>query len=367
VAIKGALAKTTVPVEYIRDVYMGNVLQGGEGQAPARQAMLFAGLPSSIEAMTVNKVCSSGLKAVMLAAQNIQLGLSEAEIAGGMESMSRVPYYIPRAGQNPNFGPIAMEDGLIKDGLWDVYNQFHMGNCAEHTAKQLNITRKQQDEYAIRSFKRAQAAWAQRKFDDEIVPVSVPGKGKDTMVTEDEGYLNLNEAKIPTLKPAFVKNGPGTVTAANASTMNDGASALVLVSSKLASTYGGNSRVLSRIVSYADAAVEPIDFSIAPAKAIQLALDRASLRKEDVAIWEINEAFAVVVKATELILGLDENTKINMLGGGISLGHALGSSGSRILTTLVHQLSPGQYGVAALCNGGGASSALIVQRVSHVA
>ncbi len=343
---------------------MGNVLQANEGQAPARQAMLFAGLPSRIEAVTVNKVCASGLKAVIFAAQNIQLGLADAQVAGGMESMSRVPYYVPRAGLNPSFGHIPMDDGLIKDGLWDVYNQFHMGNCAEHTAKQFHVSREAQDEYAIRSFKRAQRAWAEGKFDAEITPVAVPGKGGETIVKEDEGFRNLNEAKVPMLKPAFAKDG--TVTAANASSMNDGASALVLASADLAAKYGSSSRVLSRIVSYADAAVDPIDYSIAPAKAIKLALERANLKTKDIALWEINEAFAVVIKVTEQLLGLDETARVNMLGGAIALGHALGSSGARILTTLLHQLKPGEYGAVALCNGGGASSAMIVQRIDHV-
>ncbi|OAA60214.1 Thiolase [Niveomyces insectorum RCEF 264] len=372
VAIRGALAKTSVPVQDIRDVYMGNVLQAGEGQAPARQAMLFAGLPTSIEAVTVNKVCSSGLKAVMQAAQNIQLGLADAQIAGGMESMSRVPYYVPRAAQNPAFGNVQLEDGLIKDGLWDVYEQFHMGSCAEHSAKQFGITRQAQDAYAVRSFKRAQKAWMEHKFDEEIVPVivkqrRVAGGEQEITVQEDEGYKNLNEAKLSTLQPAFVKDGTGTVTAANSSTMNDGASALVLASADVAARHGQKSRVLSRIVAYADAAVDPIDYSIAPAKAISLALHRAGLEKKDIALWEVNEAFAVVIKVTEQLLGLDDDTtRINTVGGAIALGHALGSSGSRLLTTLVHQLAVGEYGVVALCNGGGAGSAMVVQRVDSV-
>ncbi|KFY14235.1 hypothetical protein V492_02764 [Pseudogymnoascus sp. VKM F-4246] len=362
-AIKAAFTKSNVPVEHIRDVYMGNVLQANEGQAPARQAMLFAGLPSTTDAVTVNKVCSSGLKAVMLAAQNIQLGLADAEIAGGMESMTRVPYYVPRASLNPSFGSMEMQDGLIGDGLWDVYKQFHMGNCAEHSAKQFNISRKEQDEFAIRSFKRAQRAWKEGKFDEEITPVTVDGKnGQSVKVAEDQGYLSLNEEKIPNLPPAFLKDGTGTITAANASSMNDGASAMVLVNADLAAQYGKSSRVLSKIVSYADAAVDPIDFSIAPAKAIKIALQRANLQVKDIALWEINEAFASVVKITEKLVGLDDN-KVNVLGGAISLGHALGSSGSRILTTLLHQLKVGEYGAVALCNGGGAASAMIIRRV----
>jgi len=363
-AIKSAIEKSRIPTEKITDVYMGNVLSAGMGQAPARQATIFAGLSPTVEAVTVNKVCASGLKAVVLAAQNIQLGLAEAQVAGGMESMSRVPYYLSRAAQQPPFGHVSMKDGLIEDGLWDVYNQFHMGNCAENTAKKYNVSRQAQDEYAIRSFERAQAAWKEGKFDDEIVPVTVKSKKGDTVVKEDEGYNNLRKDKVGTLKPAFVKEG-GSVTAANSSTFNDGASALVLANKELAMQYGKESRVLARIVSSADAAIDPVDFPVAPAKAVPIALERAGLKKEDIAIWEFNEAFAAVIKANEQILGL-ENAKVNLLGGAISLGHALGSSGSRILTTLLHQLKPGEYGVAAICNGGGAATAMVVQRIASV-
>jgi len=322
-------------------------------------------LSPTVEAVTVNKVCASGLKAVVLAAQNIQLGLAEAQVAGGMESMSRTPYYLPRAAQNPPFGEVKLEDGLIKDGLWDVYNQFHMGVCAEQTAKKYKVSREDQDAYAIRSFERAQAAWAAGKFKDEIAPVSVKGKRGDTVVSEDEGYQNLKKDKVATLKPAFIRDGTGTVTAANSSTFNDGASALVLGSKAIAQEFGKGSRVLAKIVSSADAAIDPVDFPVAPAKAVPLALERAGLKKEDIAIWEFNEAFAAVIKANEQILGL-ENAKVNLLGGAISLGHALGSSGSRILTTLLHQLQVGEYGVAAICNGGGAATAVVVQRIDSV-
>jgi len=365
IAIKSAVDKSKVPVEKITDIYLGQVLQGNVGQAPARQAMIFAGLPKSIEPTTINKVCSSGLKAVSMAAQNIQLGLAEAQIAGGMENMSQVPYYVPRASQNPAFGNIKLEDGLIKDGLTDVYDQFHMGVCAETTAKKLEITREQQDQYAIQSYERAQAAWKAKAFADEIAPVTVKGRKGDTIVDTDEGYLDVKLDKVPTLKPAFVRDGTGTVTAANSSTLNDGASALVLVNKALAKEYGSGSRVLARIVSSADAAVDPVDFPIAPAKAVPIALERAGITKDQVAIWEFNEAFAAVIKANEKILGL-ENAKVNPLGGAISLGHALGSSGSRILTTLLHQLKPGEYGVAAICNGGGGASAMVVQRIESV-
>ena len=365
-AIKAAVERAKVPVEKITDVYFGNVMQASIGQAPARQATLFAGLPPTVESITVNKVCASGLKAVVLAAQNIQLGLAEAQIAGGMESMSQVPYYIPRASQNPPFGEIKMQDGLIKDGLWDVYNNIHMGNCAENTAKKYKLTREAQDAYAIRSFERAQAAWAANAFADEIVPVTVKSKKSETTVSRDEGYDTLRRDKVPTLPPAFDRSGSGTVTAANSSTMNDGASALVLTNSALASEYGGESRVLAKLISSSDGAVSPLDFPVAPAKAVPIALDRAGLKTSDIAVWEFNEAFAAVILANQQILGLDEDAVVNPLGGAISLGHALGSSGSRILTTLVHRLKPGEYGCAAICNGGGAATAVIVKRVDKV-
>ncbi|KAK4186868.1 mitochondrial acetyl-CoA acetyltransferase [Podospora australis] len=362
VAIKSAVEKSKVPISKITDVYMGNVLQGSVGQAPARQAAIFAGLPPTIEAITINKVCASGLKAVAFAAQNIQLGLAEAQVAGGFENMSRVPYYVPRGSGMPAFGHIKMEDGLIKDGLTDVYDQFHMGNCAENTVKNYKLTREEQDAYAIQSYERAQAAWKSGAFADEIAPVTVKGRKGDTIIDTDEGYLDVKLDKVATLKPAFVRDGTGTVTAANSSTLNDGASALVLGSKAIAQEYGAGSRVLARIVSSADAAVDPIDFPIAPAKAVPIALERAGITKDQVAIWEFNEAFAAVIKANEKILGL-EGARMNLYGGAIALGHALGSSGSRILTTLLHQLKPGEYGVAAICNGGGAATAMVVQRI----
>ncbi|KAK8127675.1 acetyl-CoA acetyltransferase [Apiospora sp. TS-2023a] len=365
VAIKSALEKSKVPVEKITDVYMGNVLQGNIGQAPARQASIFAGLPSNVEAITINKVCASGLKAVVFAAQNIQLGLAEAQIAGGMENMSQVPYYVPRSSSLPAFGHVKMEDGLIKDGLTDVYDQFHMGICAETTAKKYEVTREMQDAYAIQSYERAQAAWKDKAFADEIAPVTVKGRKGDTVIDTDEGYLDVKLDKVPTLKPAFIRDGTGTVTAANSSTLNDGASALVLGNRAIAKKYGAGSRVLARICGSADAAMDPVDFPIAPAKAVPIALKRAGITKDQVAVWEFNEAFAAVIKANEKILGL-ENARVNPLGGAISLGHALGSSGSRILTTLLHQLKPGEYGVAAICNGGGAATAIVVQRIESV-
>lgn len=301
VAIKAAIEKSNVPASKITDVYFGNVLQGSVGQAPARQASIFAGLSSEVEAVTVNKVCASGLKAVVLAAQNIQLGLAEAQVAGGMENMSQVPYYVPRASSNPAFGNIKMEDGLLKDGLTDVYNAFHMGNCAETTAKKYKVSREDQDAYAIQSFERAQKAWGAGKFEEEIAPVTLTGKKGETIISKDEGYDNLKKEKVPTLKPVFIKDGSGTVTAANSSTLNDGASAVVLGNKSIAKEYGLGNRVLARIVASADAALDPIDFPVAPAKAVPIALERAGIKKEDVAIWEFNEAFAAVIKANEKV------------------------------------------------------------------
>lgn len=290
-----------MPVEKITDVYMGNVLQASVGQAPARQATIFAGLPESVEAVTINKVCASGLKAVVFAAQNIQLGLSEVQVAGGMENMSQVPYYMPRASGLPGFGHFNMEDGLIKDGLTDAYDQFHMGICAETTAKKYHITREMQDEYAIQSYARAQAAWGNKAFADEIAPVTVKSRKGDTIIDTDEGYLDVKLERVPSLKPAFLRDGSGTVTAANSSTLNDGASALVLGSKSIAQVYGPGSRVLARICSSADAAVAPVDFPIAPAKAVPIALERAGISKDQVAVWEFNEAFAAVIKANEKV------------------------------------------------------------------
>ena len=365
VAIKSAVENSTVPVSKITDVYMGQVLQAHSGQAPARQAAIFAGLPTSMETTTINKVCASGLKAVTIAASTIELGQSEAQVAGGMENMSRTPYYLPRASQQPPFGDQMLVDGLVSDGLMDIYNKVHMGVCAEKTAKDHAISREAQDEYAIGSYRRAQAAWKAGHFKEEVVPVDVPGKkGAVTTVAEDEGYTKLRADKVPTLKPAFVRDGSGTVTAANSSSFNDGASALVLGSGDVAREHGSESRVLARIVAYADAAVDPMLFPVAPAKVVPKVLERAGLRKEDIAVWEFNEAFAAVILANGKILGLDVK-KINPRGGAIALGHALGSSGSRILVTLLHQLEEGQYGCAAICNGGGASTGIVVQRIGH--
>ena len=276
---------------------MGQVLQAASGQAPARQAAIFAELGTSVEATTINKVCASGMKAVSIAAANVQLGLSQAQVAGGMENMSRVPLYMPRASHQPPFGEVKLQDGIVADGLWDVYNQKHMGSCAENTARKFKISREEQDEFAILSYKRAQQAWKDGSFKDEVVPVTVKGKKGDVIVSEDEGYNRLKLEKVPTLKPAFDRSGSGTVTAANASSFNDGASALVIGDRETAKKYGKGKAVLAKIVATADAATDPIDFTIAPAKVVAKVLDRAGLTKEQIKVWEFNEAFAVVIKA----------------------------------------------------------------------
>lgn len=300
-AIKEAIARSSVPADKITHVYMGNVLQAATGQAPARQASIFAGLSPTVEATTINKVCASGMKAVSIAAQQIELGQETALVAGGMENMSQVPYYLPRASQQPPFGEMKLQDGLIKDGLWDVYNQIHMGNCAESTAKKYEVSRQEQDDFAILSYKRAQEAWKDGSFQEEVVPVTVKGKKGDTVVSEDEGYNRLKLEKVPTLKPAFDKSGSGTVTAANSSSFNDGASALVLGDKATAKQYGKGKKVLARICGYADAAIDPIDFPVAPSKVVPLALERAGVSADQIKVWEFNEAFAAVIKANEKV------------------------------------------------------------------
>ncbi|KAJ1822073.1 Acetyl-CoA acetyltransferase A, mitochondrial [Coemansia sp. RSA 2675] len=355
VAIRGAINKAGIDPAHVKEVYMGNVLQAGEGQAPATQALIKAGLSESTPATTVNKVCASGMKAVMLAAQNIQLGMQPAMVAGGMESMSNVPFYSPRA---KDYGHAELSDGIIRDGLWDVYNNFHMGNCAENTARKHSITREMQDAHAVASYRRAAAAWEAGVFKDEVVPVTIATRKGDSVVSVDEEFSNVKFDKIASLRPVFEKNG--TVTAANASTLNDGASALLLMAAQRASDLGVTP--LARIVSYADAATLPIDFPIAPALAVPIALDRAGLATKDIALWEFNEAFSVVARVNEKILGLDPE-RVNVAGGAVALGHPIGSSGSRILVTLAHLLKPGQFGCASICNGGGGASAVVIQRI----
>ncbi|KAJ3275779.1 erg10, acetyl-CoA C-acetyltransferase [Terramyces sp. JEL0728] len=354
VAIKGAVEKAGLKPEQIEEVYMGNVVSAGAGQAPARQATLFAGLPESTEATTINKVCASGLKAVMLAAQNLQTGQRDIMVAGGFESMSNVPFYFPR---NAAYGNQVAKDGILHDGLTDPYNNIHMGSCAEGTAKEHGITREQQDEFAISSYTRASEAWKKGAFKEEITPIVLKSKKGDVVFAEDEGYKDVSFSKLPSLRPAFEKNG--TITAANASTLNDGASAVVLMTREKANELGV--KPLAKIISFADAATDPKKFAIAPSLAIPKALEKAGISVKDVDLFEINEAFSVVIRANEKILGIDPK-KVNVNGGGVSLGHPIGSSGSRILVTLVHLLEKGQVGCAAICNGGGAASSMVIQK-----
>ena len=360
-AIKGALAKSGVSSEAVNEVFMGNVISANLGQAPARQAAIGAGIGYHVPCTTVNKVCASGMKAVMLAAQSIMLGINDVVVAGGMESMSNVPYYVPKARFGYKYGNAELVDGLVKDGLFEVYYKFPMGNCAENTAKEMNITREQQDEYAIQSYKRSAAAWEAGMFKDEIVPVEMLGrKGETILMEEDEEFRNVMFDKIPSLKPVFDKNG--TVTAANASTMNDGASALVLVSKEKAEELG--LKPLAKIRGFADAATDPLWFTTAPALAIPKALKHAGVSADEVSYYEINEAFAAVAIANQRELHLD-NDRLNVFGGAVSLGHPLGASGARIITTLTSVLhkKSGEIGVAGICNGGGGASAIVIEKM----
>jgi acetyl-CoA C-acetyltransferase len=360
VAIKGALEKGNVKAELIDEVFMGNVLQAGVGQAPARQAALGAGLGNNVPCTTVNKVCASGMKAIMFGAQSILAGDNHIVVAGGMESMSQVPHYLD--GRNGvKFGNIGMLDGITKDGLLDVYSKVPMGNCAELCAKEYGFSREAQDEFAIASYTKSAEAWKAGKFNDEVVPVAVPQrKGDPIMVSEDEEYKNVFLDKIPSLRPAFDKEG--TITAANASTLNDGASAVILASKEAVEKYG--LKPIAKIVSYADAAHAPEWFTTAPSLAIPKALDKAGLTTADVDFWELNEAFAVVGMANTKILGLDP-AKVDVNGGAVSLGHPLGNSGSRVVVTLVNVLKQngGKIGGAAICNGGGGASAIIIENI----
>jgi len=359
IAITAALERAKCPKEAVDEVYMGAVLQGGMGQAPDRQAALFAGLPTSVPCTAVNKVCASGMKSIMQAAQSLQLGQNSVMVAGGMESMSNVPYYMTR-GDTP-YGGVAMKDGLVADGLTDVYNKFHMGNCGENTAKKLGISREEQDEYGINSYKKAAAAYADGSIKDELVQVEVKGKrGKpSTFVTEDEEYKKVNFDKFSKLATVFQKEG-GTVTAGNASTLSDGAAATVLMTAEAAERLG--CKPLARIVGYADGATEPIDFPIAPKFATDKLLKQTGMNAADVDLWEVNEAFSVVVLANMKISELDPS-KVNIHGGAVSLGHPLGASGTRIVNHLVFALKPGQRGVASICNGGGGASSIMIEKL----
>ena len=359
-AIKGALEKGNVKADLIDEVFMGNVLQAGVGQAPARQAALAAGLGQNVPCTTVNKVCASGMKAIMLASQSIIAGDNEIVVAGGMENMSQVPHYLD--GRNGmKFGMINMMDGITKDGLLDVYSKVPMGNCAELCAKEYGFSREDQDNFAITSYTRSAEAWKAGKFNNEVVPVPVTNrKGETVMVGEDEEYKNVFLDKIPSLRPAFDKEG--TITAANASTLNDGASALILASKEAVEKHG--LKPIAKIVSYADAAQAPEWFTTAPSLAVPKALAKAGLTVENVDYWELNQAFAVVGLANTKILGLDP-AKVDVNGGAVSLGHPLGNSGSRVVVTLINVLKQngGKIGGAAICNGGGGASAIIIENI----
>ncbi|KAI6654512.1 Acetyl-CoA acetyltransferase, mitochondrial-like [Oopsacas minuta] len=359
IAISSAVEKAGIHKDRVQEVYMGNVLSAGMGQAPARQAVLFAGMSHSTECTTVNKVCASGLKSVMLASQSLALGDRDCMVAGGMESMSNVPYYLSKGRGGFGYGHQSVEDGIIKDGLWDVYDQFHMGNCAENTAKKLSIPREHQDEYAVRSYKLSANSVQRGLFKKEICPVSVKQRKSVIEVVEDEEFRKVNFDKVSSLKPVFQREG-GTVTAANASTLNDGAAAIVLMTET--SIQKEDKTPLARIVAYADGAVAPIDFPIAPAVAMKRAFALSGLTKDDISMFEINEAFSVVVLANIKLMDLDQE-KVNVNGGAVSLGHPIGMSGTRILGHLAHNLRPGEYGMASICNGGGGSSAVIIQKI----
>lgn len=361
VAIKGALEKAKVKPELVNEVFMGNVISSNLGQAPATQAMIGAGIPNTVPSTTINKVCASGSKAIMLAAESIMMGINDVVVAGGMESMSNVPYYLDKARGGYRLGHGQLTDGVIKDGLWDVYNNYHMGSAGELCAREYKFTREDQDNFAIESYTRAAKAWDKNAFADEIIPVEVPVRGKDPiLVTKDEDYTKINFEKLKTLKPAFEKDG--TITAANASNLNDGASALVLMSGEKVKELGLTP--LAQIIGFADAAQAPEWFTTTPSIAIPKALKMAGVDIKDVDFFEINEAFAVVGLANEKILGLD-HAKVNVYGGGVALGHPIGSSGARIVTTLTSVLKNegGKIGVTGICNGGGGASAIVIKKV----
>lgn len=359
-AIKGAIEKAGIDAAAIDEVFMGNVLQAGLGQAPARQAALGAGIGENVPCTTVNKVCASGMKSIALGAQTILAGDNHVVVVGGMENMSQVPHYMD-ARNGVKLGDIKMRDGMVLDGLWDVYNNKHMGNCAETCAKEYNFSREDQDNFALESYKRAADAWSAGKFADEVVPVEVPQrKGDPVQVTEDEEYKNVRTDKVPQLRPAFDREG--TITAANASTLNDGASALILVSKEKMEELGLTP--IAKIASYADAAQAPEWFTTAPSKAVPKALDKAGLSTSDIDFWELNQAFSVVGLANIKELGLDA-AKVDVNGGAVALGHPLGNSGSRIIVTLINVLKQngGKLGAAGICNGGGGASAMVIENV----
>jgi acetyl-CoA C-acetyltransferase len=361
IAVRGALEKSKVAAATVQEVYMGNVISANLGQAPARQVALSAGIGEQVPCTTVNKVCASGMKSAMLAAQSIMLGINDVVVAGGMESMTNIPYYIPKARFGYKYGKGVLIDGLEKDGLWEVYNEFAMGNCADNTAKEMNITREQQDAYAIASYERVANATGAGYLKDEIIPVEIPQrKGDPVLMEEDEEFKNVNFDKIPHLRPVFSKDG--TVTAANASTINDGAAAMVLMSEEKAKEL--SAEPIAFIRGFADASQDPLWFTTAPSLAIPKAMKMAGVAAADVDYYEINEAFSAVALANNMKLGLDAD-RVNVFGGAVALGHPLGCSGARIMTTLVNVLDKhkGKVGVAGICNGGGGASAIVLEKV----
>lgn len=361
IAIQGALEKAGVKAESVDEVFMGNVVSAGLGQAPARQAAIGAGIGYNVPCTTINKVCASGMKSVMLGAQSIMLGHADVIVAGGMESMSNVPYYVPKARYGHGYGHGQLLDGLMHDGLWEPYHQFPMGSCADNTAKEMNISREAQDEFAINSYKKIADSVANGLFKNEIVPVEIPQrKGDPIVMTEDEEYKNVKFDKIPSLRPVFNKDG--SVTAANASTINDGASALILMSKAKMEELG--LKPVAKIRGFADAAQEPLWFTTAPSLAIPKAIKNAGIDKSDVDFYEINEAFSAVALANIKELDLNPES-VNAFGGAVALGHPLGCSGARIITTLnsvLHQKGA-NIGVAGICNGGGGASAIVIEKV----
>lgn len=359
-AIKGAIDKANISVDVVDEVFMGNVLQANVGQAPARQAAIFAGLNINVPCTTINKVCASGMKSIALGAASIMTGDNDCVVVGGMENMSQVPHYM-NARTSTKLGDVKMADGMVKDGLTDVYNRVHMGVCAEKCATEKNISREEQDAFAIESYNRSAAAWDAGKFNEEVVPVEVPQRRGDSIIVDkDEEYTAVKMEKIPALRPVFDKEG--TVTAANASTLNDGASALVLMSKEKAEVLG--IKAIAKVVSYADAAQESEWFTTAPSLAVPKALEKANLSATDIDYWELNQAFAVVGIANTKELGLDP-AKVDVNGGAVSLGHPLGNSGSRIIVTLINVLKQngGKLGAAGICNGGGGASAMVIENI----
>ncbi len=361
IAFKAALEKAGVDGKHVQELFVGNVISAGLGQAPATQVAANAGLGFEIPCTLVNKVCASGMKAVMFGAQSIMLGHNDVVLAGGMESMSNIPYYLMKARTGYRYGHGELIDGLQYDGLTDIYNHCAMGVCADNTAREMNISRKDQDDYAISSYKRSAESWKQGKFKDEVIPVEITDrKGNKSLFAEDEEYKNVNFEKVPTLKPAFGKDG--TVTAANASTLNDGASAILLMSKEKAKELGV--KPIARILGFADAAQDPMWFTTTPSIAIPKAMKQAGVDKKDVKFYEINEAFSAVALANNIKLGIDASN-VNVNGGAVALGHPLGSSGSRIVTTLINVLHQNNaaIGVAGICNGGGGASAMVIEKV----